>query len=600
MPTHFKLKFDDLTRRVSFAQQPSWQELAEKISTLYSIPAHQVGVTYIDTENEEITLNTAEELQDYYFSSYRPGDTIKFSVRDLTSRNERQPAPANAGFRNTFGQFVDPEIPDFDEWQAVNNIPSLEEILGHAPSTSDIRSAFVESVVSDGSTVGKGEDNALEAEPAVERACSEVSDPHISSEEKGKERAHSIRSISSTQSLLAADVGDKHPVHVYDVNSANNRSTLAHTFSFDDVGDPIAAESTPRVSTSFLAASPSDKKVDQTPELQAEDPPIPSLEFTDPQLTPQAADAGQSAQASTSLARDVASFLSAISDIISSHPELSESLRTIVRNTTNGTYWASHREALSQAAAELQHNTETIVEDGRHVVEEEAGRRVAEALSGVLRIFSQAQDGMQGETSNAQPSNPSTNSNTPQADTTNAPPSSDSNRQTTGPSNPEPPHPQTPPMPGAFSSTDFRPGFGGFPFGRRHTWRGGWRARASMPPNFGIGGGYPGWAMPTSNPPFGPGVLNATAPPGPSATRTTPFFDNNFPAASGPDFIPRPDHTNLETEGHERLSAQELRAKVEEAKRAYRAEKERYRREKEERRVEKDQEEKTQKVEKLA
>ena len=71
MPTLFKLKFKDLTRRVSFAGQPDWQELSNRISDLFCIPQHQVGVTYIDPENEEITLNTREELQDYYLSSRR-------------------------------------------------------------------------------------------------------------------------------------------------------------------------------------------------------------------------------------------------------------------------------------------------------------------------------------------------------------------------------------------------------------------------------------------------------------------------------------------------------------------------------------------------
>ncbi|KXN88803.1 hypothetical protein AN958_06672 [Leucoagaricus sp. SymC.cos] len=585
MPTNFKLKFDDLTRRVSFTKQPSWPELSEKISTLYAIPQHQVGVTYFDAENEEITLSTEEELQDYYFSSYRPGETIKFSVRDLTSRNQRSSVPANAGIRNTFGQFVDPEIPGLDEWQAVNNIPSLEEILGQT-FTSDVQSAFVESIASEGSTVGKTVNNTLGAE-VVEDAHSEISEPHFSSEEKGKERAQSIRSISSTRSLLAADIGDKHPVHVYDV-STRKQSALANELSFHEAGDTIAAESTPRVSTSFLKqdAPAPETEIEQIREV--DDPPLPSLETSEPQL-PHAADTTQSAQltqTSASIARDAAAFLTTISSIISSHPEVGESLRTIVRNTTNGTYWASHRETLSQAAAELQRNTENLAEDSRRVVEEEAGKRVADALAGVLRIFSQAQSNSQGGANQAFNSDITTNSNTQQPDNMTVPPSNEAGPQSTEPLS------HTPPMPGAFATANFDTDFGGsFPFNhRRGGWHHGWRARASMPPNFGVGSGFPGWAVPSVRPPFGPGVLNAAAPT--TSSGTAPFFHNTFTSASGPDTNPLQPKAEASSnaEAHERLSPQESKAKVEEAKRAYRAEKERYRRERDERKMEKDKE----------
>ncbi|KAF5352394.1 hypothetical protein D9756_005943 [Leucocoprinus leucothites] len=595
MPTHFKLKFSDLTRKVSFAKQPTWQELSEKISTLYSIPRHQVGVTYIDAEDEEITLNTEEELQDYYSSSYRSGETIKFSVWDLASRKQGQIAPTNTGFRNTFGQFVDPEIPGIDEWQAVNNIPSLEEILGHTSITSDVRSAFVESVASEGSTVGKAANNTLGEgmETIAGDARSEISEPRVSGKEKGKERAYSLHSTSSTQSLLAADNGDKHPVHVYDVSS-HSRSPLIRGFSFGDGEDAIPAESTPRVSTSSLEQGTTtvERKPDQTQEF--EDPPLPSLESTDPRTAQTADDtqSAQSARASASLARDVAAFLNAISSVVSTHPELGESLRTIVRNTTNGTYWASHREVLSQAAAEIQRSTENLAEDGRRVVEEEAGRRIAEALSGVLHIFSQSQAGMANTQAdgNTQSSDKAADSNAQQTDTANVPPSNDSNPP------PDPSRSQSPPLQ-AFSP-NFGVNFGrSFPFNYSHrpALRGGWRARASMPPNFPFGGGYPAWAMPPAHPVFGPGVLNATGPTTSSATGTAPPFNNDFRPASGPHSTTNPDQTlNPEAssgnESHERPSAQELKAKVEEAKRAYKAEKERYRRERDERKTEKDKE----------
>jgi len=565
--------------------------LSEKISTLFNIPQQQVGVTYIDAENEEITLNSEEELQDYYLSSYQPGDIIKFSVRDLSSANRRP--PVNPGLRNTFGQFVDVDIPGIDEWQSVNNIPSLEEILGRTSPTSETRSAFVETVASDGGAP-KEDDNTFGMHQDDGDTRSDATVPRIPGEEKGKERARSMRSMSSTQSLLAADTGDKRPVHVYDVSSVT-RSPIAQDFSLDTDGVPIAAESTPRLSTQPLEKDTSvlEKSLERKPEF--EDPPLPSFDSQLPRST-EPTESTQSAQASASLARDVAAFLNTVSSVIAFHPELGQSLNTIVRNATNGTYWSAHREALSHAAAEFQRSAEDLAEGGRRAVEEEAGRRVTEALSGVLNIFSQAQASIQPDTSTQpsnvvpdttaqQPANVNSDSAPQQPDNTSVPPPNDANAQPRQSA----PRPQTPPMPGAFhwSNSDAR--FGpSFPFGRRHTWR----PRASMPPNFAPGPGIPAWAMPHRHVSFGTGVLNATGAAVHSQTGPATHFTSAF-ASVPPEPAHRPDITipetpiNTRNEEHEPSSPQELRAKVEEAKKAYKAEKERYRRERDERRKEK-------------
>ncbi|XP_006454105.1 hypothetical protein AGABI2DRAFT_189413 [Agaricus bisporus var. bisporus H97] len=522
MPTHFKLKFDSLTRRATFAHHPSWGQLSAKVASLFSIPQHQVAVTYVDAEDEEITLSTEEELQDYYQSSL-PGDSFKLSVRDLSRRNQSPEQPA---LRNTFGQFPDLDIPGLSEWHSVNNVPSLEEILGH---TSEVRSAYLETVPSEASKVP--EDNG-----------SEISEQFIPTQDKGKGIARSHSSMSSTRSLLAEDAGDKYPVHVYDV-SGHQPSSDPYAFE----SGPAAAQSTPRVSASLL------DQIDATPKnksLDVDDPPLPSFDFS-PSAEP-------SAQTSASLARDVASFLNIFSNIVSSHPEIGDSLRTIARNTTNGTYWAAHRDAISQAASEFQRNTGNMAEEGRRMAETEAGRRIAEALSSVLSIFSQA----------------------PQATTT-----SDTKNAAAAP--PDEPTPQsaesmiptdTPSMPGAFSSADFDSRFGGpFPFpGRR------WTAGASMPPNSALrGGNPPPWAW---QPHLGSHV-NATGDDGPSS-----HFTNAFAPVASADTAPKPKpEMSVDHEENERPSPQDLKAKVEEAKRAYKAEKERYRKDRDERRKGKEQ-----------
>lgn len=531
MPTLFKLKFNDLTRRASFAGQPDWQELSNRISDLFCIPQHQVGVTYIDPENEEITLNTREELQDYYFSSYRPGDTIKFSICDLISRNQVRLACTNAGHRNTSSQFIDPEVPGLDDWQAV--------FVGNSSFGNNIRSAFVESVSSDESTAGIA-DNTSGMQ--VEDAHSEVAEKCISNKQKGKRRAHSV---SSNGSLVAVDSGNTYPNPIIDINS---RPSLLH----NEGGDTIVAESTPRVP---------EKEFDRMREF--EDPPLPSVESVDPQPS-------QPAEASASLAQDITSFLNTISIIISAHPELGDSFRTIIRNVTNGTYWVSSREALSQAATGLQRNTENLAEESRRVVEEEAGRRIAQALSGMLRIFSQSRDEAPEAQANrnAQMLKQTTEKATRQPKAADIPPLHNAN--------PEPTdlfRQQIPPMQGASMTTGFAT-YSGRPLpssqGTGPTWG------ASISRNFAANSRFP--TPPTPNSPFGTGILNVAHTP--FGIGTAPFCRNNFECSSG-----------LGTEcieSQQRLYAEEIRAKVGEVKRVFKAEKvkaeeERYRWERDER-----------------
>ena len=509
MPTLFKLKFKDLTRRVSFAGQPDWQELSNRISDLFCIPQHQVGVTYIDPENEEITLNTREELQDYYFSSYRPGDTIKFSICDLTSRNQVRLACTNAGHRNIFNQFIDPEIPGFDDLQVV--------FVGHSSAGNNIQSAFVESVASDESTAGIVDNTS----------GMQVGD---SNKQKGKRRAHSV------SSLVAVDSGNKYPDPIIDINS---RPSLLR----NEGGDTIVAESTPRVP---------EKEFDRMREF--EDPPLPSVESVDPQPS-------QPAEASASLAQDITSFLNTISIIISTHPELRDSLRdsfrTIIRNVTNGTYWVSSREALSQASTGLQRNTENFAGESRRVVEEEAGRRIAQALSGVLRIFSLSRDEAPEAQANrnVQMLEQATEKAARQPEAADIPPLHNANPELTDLF-----RQQIPPMQGASTTTGFATHLGR-PLPSSQGTGPTWHRGVSISRNFVANSRFP--TPTTPNSPFGTGILNVAHTP--FGIGTTPFCHNTFECNSG---------LGTEcTESQQRLYAEEMRAKVGEAKRVFKAEK---------------------------
>ena len=97
---------DGLTRRVMFYKQPTWDELADKLQNLYSIPKDNVGVSYVDADGDEVTLSSQDELQDFYQLNLQAvrgfgqsGDAMKavrFTVHDLSivrDSNSDKPLP---------------------------------------------------------------------------------------------------------------------------------------------------------------------------------------------------------------------------------------------------------------------------------------------------------------------------------------------------------------------------------------------------------------------------------------------------------------------------------------------------------------------------
>jgi len=81
----FKLKYRDITRRTVLAKLPEWNAIAERISSIFLVPVANVGVSYVDGDGEEITLNSQEELDDFYTTSYRHSESIRFTVKDIST-----------------------------------------------------------------------------------------------------------------------------------------------------------------------------------------------------------------------------------------------------------------------------------------------------------------------------------------------------------------------------------------------------------------------------------------------------------------------------------------------------------------------------------
>ncbi|KZT02864.1 uncharacterized protein LAESUDRAFT_393456 [Laetiporus sulphureus 93-53] len=74
-------------RRIVFTELPSWAELSARIESLYDIPRADIAVSYVDNEDDEITLNSEEELQDLYRTLPAPDENkerlIRFNVHEL-------------------------------------------------------------------------------------------------------------------------------------------------------------------------------------------------------------------------------------------------------------------------------------------------------------------------------------------------------------------------------------------------------------------------------------------------------------------------------------------------------------------------------------
>ncbi|KAG6910505.1 hypothetical protein DXG01_009924 [Tephrocybe rancida] len=555
---NFKLtEHDGLTRRVAFPAKPTWNTLAAKIELLFGIPIEKVSVAYTDADDDLVTLSSQEELDDFYTTSHTGGQVIKFTVQDLTTARLQRTLsqPTQNPNRNTFG------IGAFDiedDWQTlpVPPISGLQGLFIPNPSDESHPHAFVEVLESDAGTVRN--DGPAERRSTASSVASSPGSPFIVPLDKGKQRAATDDDVSSTGSVLGEDAPPKPPVHVYDFQTpiVSDSSPLPPHY---------AAESTPKATTQNLeTAGPKSADVPEKSFVKEDEDP------TDPPLNPLGE---EPPHVSTTFSNDVTSLLTTFSSVIAAHPELSEGIRNIVRNTSNGSYWQSQRAAFSQSAQNIARDTGMAAEAMRRETEEEAGRRIAEALGGVFRTLSQTLNSTHVD---AEPAT------TPMPPTT-AQPSDDVPEEPTLAQGED----SVPPVPPrSFIPEHDPPRFDHW----MHRGSGHWGQRAQFSAPFGppLGPYGPRRPMPPAPPPHASwhGWAPRPSPPGffPPAPPPPP------PPPSALQFIPPPP---LPMEHHvqpqlPKMTPQELRAQVDEAKARYREEKEKYRLEREERRKERE------------
>ena len=346
--TEFKLsKRNGIIRRAVFPECPTWEALATRISELYGIPLDQVAVSYVDAEGDEVTLNTEEELKQFY-QTCKPSTAIKLFVQDLVTLRSGATSTGSAPkayFRiNSHGQ----EIPIEDEW----NFPVWDDdVLIPEAVLRSSQQGYIEEL-------GSGS-------LSPPKLPSLTSTTGAASMDKGKGKARSVGESLSSISVLGDSPSPKKPIHVYDVSGLQNQDIRTSS-------TPALAESTPKAPLSEVENTPFETKALDVQDI-VDDPPLPEIE----------------PQSSASLPNDLTNLFSSLSSVISSHPEVSEAFRNIVRNASSGRYWRAHRAALSQAAAEVSQASETAMQDVFPDAEVEAGRRAFSALDTFFRSLSQ-------------------------------------------------------------------------------------------------------------------------------------------------------------------------------------------------------------------
>ena len=356
--TQFKLsKRDGLTRRITFADEPAWPTLAATIELHYGIPIDKVGVSYIDSDGDEVTLSSQEELQDFYQDFYpdfyQPSQAIKFVVQDLRSTRS-----------------ADKALPEIKALPKIPPIADVPNTLGHLklrsegkalpkpPPSDTVRNALEnEGLLSD-------VEGDWQCVPTIHglltprwdspHAFVEVADSDTSDISKGDE---DMRDEGDDYHTVQSDFG----------NLTDNGKGQAR-----EDGPPSinAAEAEPHSSTTAseaAAPAPHEEAVPNPVQLPH------SIHIKHP---------------TDSISNYVATHLNGLTKVITLHPE---ALRSIIQNASNEPSWTAQREAISEAAEELAHGARQAAYRGE---EGEAGKRVADALGGIFKTLSQMTDGI--------------------------------------------------------------------------------------------------------------------------------------------------------------------------------------------------------------
>ena len=362
---------DGLTRRISFPTRPSWTELATRIHSFCNIPRNRLAVSYVDSDGDEVTLSSEEELRDFYDSNIdnaiQGNQLIRFRVVELGSLrdadNFMEPiSPQQSSTRNTFGRPAPFVYMDHD------HLP-FGDLFIPSPLDREVDSphAFVEVVSDDGEK---------------EKDFTDIVTPSPS-EGKGKARDFRVSisdDVSSSESVIADETPRKPPIHV---QVHGLRPMDSGTF-----GPPPATSTPARESiTPTPRSAPSGESHEEAQrDLPGSypDPPTPELDVpTDPNV---------------SLSNDLASLLDSLNSMFLENPEVGHRLRAMFGNVGDGSYWTGQRDSMARVAEEIRRvardaqsavamGAQEMARNVRQRAQQEAARRVTESVGNILRAF---------------------------------------------------------------------------------------------------------------------------------------------------------------------------------------------------------------------
>jgi hypothetical protein len=80
MTVKFRFKSGTTVKLLQCPEKPSWKQLVSTIVGLFNLPTEQIGVSFVDPQDQGIiTIRNEEELKDFYEVTL-PSGTIKFNV----------------------------------------------------------------------------------------------------------------------------------------------------------------------------------------------------------------------------------------------------------------------------------------------------------------------------------------------------------------------------------------------------------------------------------------------------------------------------------------------------------------------------------------
>jgi hypothetical protein len=70
-------------RLYTFHERPTWEELADKVEEIFSIPSKDVVLYHCNKDSQNITYSSEEELQAYYQSPFYDPDTPMHQLQSI-------------------------------------------------------------------------------------------------------------------------------------------------------------------------------------------------------------------------------------------------------------------------------------------------------------------------------------------------------------------------------------------------------------------------------------------------------------------------------------------------------------------------------------